>query len=917
MMRPMSEVQVDTSWKVRSAAIVAVVGPLICLFGPLFWNDEVFAFRDVANFYSPLFEWECREWGAGRVPLWNPYDNLGTPALADSTSSVLYPGKLIFALPLAFRTRFNLYIVAHVLLAAVAAYHVARRWESSVVGAGVCALGYALGGHVLFQYCNVVYLVGAAWLPVAVWLADAMLVQRSSSRAIALGTVLALMVLGGDPQSAYHAGLLATGHAVLVWHRERRNRHSPALPTAVGWQAWFRWRPALLATAAVVGISLAAVQILPSVLWVGRSERARYDAPRSVYEAAAVWYKNSLPAQGFQSPWQAAIRGLVGSPVAGTHAAQTYFYSVSPWRLAELIWPNVSGRMFPVHRRWLSAVPSEGGVWSPSLYCGLVTLLTAACAWRWRHGTVRDRWAMGMVVGGIAASFGWYGVGWLVHELRSNLAGAAVAEPWIGQPVGGAYWLFVVLLPGYAYFRYPAKWFVVTALGLSLLAARGTDRLLIDDRRARRFAGGIGVLSLAFAATSLVGRRAFLHWLDGAPPNDVFGPLDAQGSWRDLALAFLHATALMTLFVLVTRVAFLQRLARPGIWLLLISAADLLHANHWLLATVPATDAAVTSSLADSLNKSGSGQPAPPPRFVHANPAAWTPSTWRETSDPHRLHSVLVRQQQTLLHKYHLPHNVAAFDTPTTIDAAEFRSFLRMAGSVDPSRLAWNHAQMLGAAGVEYYLFPDPAEWKRWQSAWNNSPADIRQTGHSVVARNPANVLPRAWIVHDVRSSPRPRTADSKSLEAYLRHMWFTDAGETMRDLHRTVFVDDMPVLVNRPIDNIGRGQESCAIVRYEPQSIELHITLQTQGLIVINDFYDRGWKAAIQSENHGGWQEHEVLRVNGIFRGVRLQAGAQRVRLFYRPTSFLIGAACSVAVAMALLAMWLRQIAKTSVVRP
>src|SRR5437870_4535473 len=74
--------------------------PVAVLFGPVLFTDRSFAMRDAAHFYHPLFEWTASEWGAGRVPLWNPDENCGVPVVADASSSVFYPGKLVFALPL-------------------------------------------------------------------------------------------------------------------------------------------------------------------------------------------------------------------------------------------------------------------------------------------------------------------------------------------------------------------------------------------------------------------------------------------------------------------------------------------------------------------------------------------------------------------------------------------------------------------------------------------------------------------------------------------------------------------------------------------------------------------------------------------------------------------------------------------------
>src|SRR5262245_64660707 len=99
-------------------AWLVVAIPVAALFGPVLATDRSFAMRDAGHFYYPLFEWCCREWAAGRVPLWNPFENCGLPVLADTTSSVFYPGKLIFLLPIEFADRIMLYILLHVIWAA-------------------------------------------------------------------------------------------------------------------------------------------------------------------------------------------------------------------------------------------------------------------------------------------------------------------------------------------------------------------------------------------------------------------------------------------------------------------------------------------------------------------------------------------------------------------------------------------------------------------------------------------------------------------------------------------------------------------------------------------------------------------------------------------------------------------------------
>ena len=113
---------------------------------------------------------------------------------------------------------------------------------------------------------------------------------------------------------------------------------------------------------------------------------------------------------------------------------------------------------------------------------------------------------------------GSYGLGWLVHEIQI-VAGRDPAGPWlVGSPFGGLYWLMTVLLPGYVYFRYPAKLLVIAALALSMLAVRGWDRALAGPspgmRRGLLCLGGLSLLG-TLVMPFLFG----FGWAKAAPVN--------------------------------------------------------------------------------------------------------------------------------------------------------------------------------------------------------------------------------------------------------------------------------------------------------------------------------------------------------------------------------------------------------------
>ena len=94
-----------------------------------------------------------------------------------------------------------------VLLALGAMVALLRSWGVSMVGAALGGLSYAFAGPVVFQYANVIFLVGAAWMPLGLRAIDRWLRQRKRSGLIELAAVLSMQLLGGDLESAYQVGV--------------------------------------------------------------------------------------------------------------------------------------------------------------------------------------------------------------------------------------------------------------------------------------------------------------------------------------------------------------------------------------------------------------------------------------------------------------------------------------------------------------------------------------------------------------------------------------------------------------------------------------------------------------------------------------------------------------------------------------
>jgi hypothetical protein len=861
----------------RLIVVLAVLVPFMGLFSrPLFWGD-ILGYRDAANYYLPSFEWQLRQWGAGEVPLWNPHDNLGTPHLADASSSVFYPGKLLFALPLDYVRLFNLYTALHVLLAAATSYVFARRWKLGVEASGFAAVTYAFSASVVFQYANVVFLVGAAWLPLALLATHEMLRQRSVRWALLLGCVLAIMTLGGDPQAAYHVVLLVALYALI-------RRSAPAQPRRQ--VSWPRGSIALLAIASLSGFVLAAVQILPSMEWTQQSDRAAFQRPRSVWEAAV--FLNDVH-RGRRIVEEKSARGIVGGffgePEAGTHQEHIYHFSVGPWRWAEFLWPNCTGRSFPTNRRWISLIPAEGRAWTPSLYLGLLPLLLALAGWSVRRADPVVRWLSWCALLAVLASLGGYGLGWLFHELRVGLGGAAVDDVLVGRSVGGLYWLMVCLLPGYVYFRYPAKWLVVASLGLSLLAARQLQRASASrSRTLSRMLLALATISLP-AALGLAMCAGYGSDFVSQPPVDaVFGPLDFEGGILDASRALLHTGIVSLLGWWAYSRWSVRHKRRWRRCALLLTSVELLVAQAWFTETIPGSipEAAPQAAKIVRSHQASCGT-LHEARVYRASPFGGLPDRWSRENDVDRLTDVVQWERDTLLPKHHLTADLALVESFSSIYSRDHRAVLRVArrhgqrvegGSVLP------HRMVLDALSTRYFI----------GTSYVNDTQIIGRFRNVVVCAN-RRAFPRAWIVHDVECWSASTARDPRGREARLERVLFPEGQP--RDLSTAAVLEGVDETFLGRVDG-RRDGEHAWILESRPQHVVCDVTLNSPGLLLLNDLYYPGWNAWRQDVPEGRRQSLDVIRANGVMRAVWLPAGSHRVHFVYHPLRFYAGAVLS-----------------------
>lgn len=301
---------------------------LVALVLAVFWRATfggIFYFGDIFQLHYPLRSAYVHELRRLSLPLWTPHVLAGYPLLAEGQLGALYPPNLILHALLPVPIALSIFILGHFLLAATGAYAFARRVRLYPAAALCSGLVYALGGFLVAHLNHVNIVACAAWLPWLFLLTDRLMAGDASPHrirdAVLLALVMGLEFLAGHPQIALLSLLAVVAYALyLAW--------------VVRPQAKFL---ALLVLSLVLGVALAAAQLLPS------------------YELTQL----SVRSEGLDP---------------------TFFtsFSLHPLYIVNLLWPFVLGNPYP--NASVELVAYLG--WLP-----LLLALFAPFVERWRVGT--------------------------------------------------------------------------------------------------------------------------------------------------------------------------------------------------------------------------------------------------------------------------------------------------------------------------------------------------------------------------------------------------------------------------------------------------------------------------------------------------------------------------------------------------
>lgn len=127
-----------------------------------------------------------------------------------------------------------------------------------------------------------------------------------------------------------------------------------------------------------------------------------------------------------------------------------------------------------------------------------------------------------------------------------------------------------------------------------------------------------------------------------------------------------------------------------------------------------------------------------------------------------------------------------------------------------------------------------------------------------------ADPLPRAWIVHSVFKAP--------------------EAADARRLLQNPLFDFRKAAIADREIALANCTGDRAAVLRREASHVVVGVEARCRGLLVVSEIDYPGWQVRVDGRNA------EQISVNGMQRGVVVEAGWHRVDFEYRPRTQWIG---------------------------
>ncbi|HEU5101485.1 MAG TPA: YfhO family protein [Roseiflexaceae bacterium] len=628
-----------------------------------------------------------------------------------------------------------------------------------------------------------------------------------------------------------------------------------AIERAVRGERWSRWMPAsvIFALPLLSHLQLALYIYLGMGGYVlGRALQAQHWHARCRIVAgfcAAVALALALSAVQLLPAFELSAQGQRGEAGFEQTAAQAQFLY-----LLQLALPTLGGTPRAAPPAWGPDV-----LRTPMPYIGIVPLLLAVTALLFsRH----------------QASF-------LLGVLAIGAFVLAIDSPLLQ--------LFATLVPMYRQFEDHTRWFVLWYFTTSMLAGLGAWQLLQRGAAAEAGAGWVRLANRALLGGTALAALGWSLWhLQLLTPQSRYGIYITLIRQQSLLVPLtIAAIGLLALALLLA-----PRLPQAGRSVALalaigVTAFDLLWYGGAYNTSVDLAALRPTSDLTAGLAN------YPPPTDDQLYPPTRQVAFLLNQPKPFR---ILGGDYTALSPNFASVFGIEDIRGYQSLYFERYNRLARLVDGKDYTRTgegsvnlrayfssAYNKRRLLDMLNVEYLLF-QPGSPNEQLFA----PLELAQeTDEGRIYRNP-NVLPRAWLVHDIAVI----AGDDEQLDRMARADFNPAA---------LAILPSAPPPLAAPT-----SPESVPTIDYAPNRATVRARVNAPALLVVSDAYSDDWHVMVDG------QPATLYRANYAFRGVWLPPGEHLVEFSYAPSAFLIGGAISSATLAGLVAYaiwnWLRR---------
>ena len=780
------------------------------------------------------------------IPLWNPNLFAGVPFLAAGQHGAYYPfSGLFLILPLA--KAYGWYTVSQIWLAGALMYVYGRILTLRRSSAFIAGLVFQGGAYLVISAAVFPMISGAVvWLPLLLGCIEKVIGDWRLESNDSVNRQLPVANLSANKTLWIGVGAIALGIQILAGHIEFTIYTLLVMAVYAAWRLASLWwktrttdhrfplprRAASLAAMVLLGLMLGAVQLLP-LYELGqvnfRQESASFD------EVMDYGFKP-------RRVLTLALPNFFGNP---THHSYTDVFSGEEVSLSQ----NYYGEA-KTNTEWGIKNYVEGAI-----YLGILPLFLAAIGvvggWRRHKGQV-----------GFFAALSFFSLAFI-----------------FGTPL---YAILYYGLPFVNQLHTPFRWVFPLSLAVAVLAGYGVDslenwRLGIGDWRLEivRISNLQSLISLIAGAGGillLVG-LAGSWWAYGRIQSTIerlfLGLAGAPSAFADATAFYSYSFwQLLTLGLVLLGVGIVFWLSKRGgkrpYWILaasLIIIVDVFLANRGFNAS---NDPALLDFKPDMV------------QWLEAQRLGDQPGQWRITSFAPNGDKPFNANSGWL---FGLP-DVRGYDSIIPRQYTEYMAVIEPQNELPFNRVQpivnWEslNAPLLDVLGVKYVITSETIALPKYTEVWQ---------GEGVRIYENTAVAPGAYTL--------PFSATAVSDDAL-------NAMTTQYDPRQFVNVEigDWRAEIS-PISNlqspISSSYQPAPITTYTNREVVLQTAIAEPSWLVLNDSYFPGWKAWIRPSSDPNVAEREltVMRVNGNFRGVRLEPGDWQVRFRYSPTSFQLGA--------------------------